>query len=130
MKEILKYINIWLPSISVIASALISYFISKLNAKNEIKKIEMKFNREDKNLFNETFAKLLKNTSDYVESHDWDARNYSIETNSLLMTLAPKSYIPILPKMDRALNDCNEKEIREIRKQLIETALKEQEKSA
>lgn len=129
MKTLIKYINVWLPSVSVIVSALVSYCVAKLKSKDEIKKLLLGFDREDKNLFNETFSKLLKNSIDYIESYDSEKRAISIEANSLLMTMAPKSYLSALQSMDIALTNYDYQKIQAAREQLIKTALKEKKET-
>lgn len=116
MKEL---INLLLPPISVILSAVISYFISKTNAKNEIKKLSMEFDKEDRDKFNNNFAKLLRYTTDYLDFPNSDTINKAVETNTLLLTVAPKEYFPLLQKMDIALNSHNKEHIAQVREQLI-----------
>ncbi len=116
MKEL---INILLPSISVILSAIISYFISKTNAKNEIKRISMEFDRKDRDAFNSTFAKLMRYTTNYLNFPSKTNINNAVETNTLLLAIAPKEYLPLLQEMDRALNCQNKEYVFQIREQLI-----------
>lgn len=113
-------INLLLPPISVILSAFISYFISKANAKNEIKKLSMKFDREDRDKFYNNFAKLLRCTTDFLDFPTTNTINEAIEVNTLLLTAAPKKYLPLLQKMDIALNSRNANCIAQAREQLIQ----------
>ena len=118
MKEL---INILLPPISVILSAIISYFISKTNAKNEIKKISMEFAKEERDKFNNNFAKLSCLTAEYLKNYNEYTANQAIEINAILLTIAPKEYLSLLQEMDTSLNSHNIVNVANTRKKLIQT---------
>ncbi len=107
------------PIITIAISSLVSYFIAKNQAKNEIKKTLLSFNREDKQALNDAFTNLMTKTERLCcfkcSSNIYDAT----EANVRFLSLAPKEFHPILNDLHTAIDDYNISKIQTIRKNLM-----------
>ena len=109
-----------IPIITVIISSVISFFIAKHQAKNEIKKLIMSYNREDKQCLNDAYAELMLKTKEHCDIMCRDSLYAAILANSKLLAIAPKQIQPLLIEMDEALQNNDIDKIQTLRKSLMD----------
>ena len=115
LKEFLEIINTWAPSIAVVVSALISYLVAKLKAKNEIKKVMLNFNRDDEVTKKQAFATFMSATEEFYNFPNGGNRNKAIEATANYLHFAPSGVRELLPQMDIAISEKNLQTIKNLR---------------
>ena len=120
MENIIKITGIITPIATIIISSAVSFFIAKHQTKNEIKKLLMSYNREDKQLLNNAFAELMTNTENFCKFSNGIYLNKAISANSKFLAIAPKQFLPLAKEMDEALQNIDTSKIKNIRKSLMD----------
>ena len=120
MNKIITIINILTPILTVFISSLISYAISKSQAKAEIKRTLMSYDREDKKLLNDAFVDLITKTEEFCSFGCLGNMQDAIQANSKFLTLAPEQFRAVLLDMDTALKNSNSRNIEKLRKDIID----------
>ncbi len=114
--DILKAI---VPIITLIISSVLSFIISRINARNEIKKLSLSFSREDKQAIDESFAKLIRLTGEYCSFPHGTLQYNAVEANAKFLTLAPEPFHSILSDLDSALHTQDIPKINTLRSSLL-----------
>lgn len=120
MENMVKIATVITPIATIIISSVISFFIARHQTKNEIKKILMSYNREDKQLLNEAFVELMTKTEEYCNFSCGINLHKAISANSKFLAIAPKQFHPLLKEMDVALQNVDLHKIKTIRKSLMD----------
>ena len=120
----MNFINDWLPSISVIISAVISWVVAKTKAKNELKKLRIEFEHQDKENFSKAFAALMAASSNFCFHDCQENLSKAISANSNLLSFAPESLLPLVKEMNVALSSRNIRVVQEVQNRMV-TALSE-----
>ena len=114
-------INNFLPTISVIISAVVSYMIAAYKAKYEIKKLKETYNREDILRYRDAYASVMETTQSFYNGACGSTQKKAITAIAELNAVAPSELNQILRKMDEAIVNDTPRLIPELRKEL-ETA--------
>ena len=120
MENIVKLTTTITPIITIIMSSVISFFIAKHQTKNEIKKLLMSYNREDKQLLNDAFTELMVKTKEHCDVVCRDSLYNAISANSKFLAIAPKAFHPLLMEMDETLQNADIRKVQTLRKSLME----------
>lgn len=112
--------NIFTQLAPIVASSLVSYFIARAQARNEIKKTKLSFEREDRKIFDTAFAELLIRTQEYCSCQTEQNLCSAVEANAKLLTCAPKEFCATTKRMDEALKMEDKIHISCVRKELLE----------
>jgi len=115
----MDFINDWLPALSVIISAIISWVVAATKSKNELKKLKVEFEHQDKEKFSQVFADLMAATSNYCFIECQENLAKAIHANSNLLSFSPEQLLPLVQKMNVALNNEDIEEIKRIRNLLV-----------
>ena len=120
MDNLLEIVAVFSPIATVTISAVISVFVARASAKNEIKKLALANEREDSTQFKELFSTLMEQTEAYC-SFSCDANKLdAIKTCTKLITYAPKQLAPTLKEIDTALSKGDICQIKKLRTKLLE----------
>lgn len=120
MDNIINILETITPIITIIISSALSFVISRINARNEIKRMSLSFSREDKQATDEAFSKLMRLTGEYC-SFSCGATQYdAIEANAKFLTMAPDSFHTILNELDSAIHSKDLSKINNLRSSLLE----------
>ncbi len=118
--NILKIINNLLPTIGVILSAIISYFVANKKAKSEIEKVKLQFNREDRIDFENSYNLFLKGITEYISDNNMPARVEFLKGYSSFLSKAPAEFYPHLRKLDDLYHFYNQNELITVKNQIME----------
>ena len=119
MQKILSFISTMSPIITIIISSLISYLIARSNARHEVNKLLLSFNREDKTQLYDNFSNLISSLSKLSENPSPENKSNAIEENSKFLTVAPKSFHPTLITISDILQDEDYDELHRLSKTLL-----------
>lgn len=103
MENFFKIFTTLVPVLSVIVSSFVSYFIARNQVRNEIKKTQLSFEREDMKTFDNSFIDLMTKTEEYLRFNCNGNLYDSIESTAKLLTCAPKNFTTLIKEMDEAL---------------------------
>ena len=120
METFIKIATTVTPIITIIISSIISFLVARHQTKNEIKKLIMSYNREDKQLLNDAFTELMTKTQEYCDFQCGMNLHDAISANSKFLTIAPKLFHPLLKELDVALQNADLHKIKTIRKSLMD----------
>lgn len=120
METFIKIATTITPIVTIIISSIISFLVARHQTKNEIKKLLMSYNREDKQLLNDAFTELMVKTQEYCDFSCGINLHNAISANSKFLTIAPKPFHHLLKEMDVALQNNDIHKIKNIRELLME----------
>lgn len=124
METFLSVVSVCLPVVGVVSSAAVSFLISRNQAKSEIKKALVKFEREDKVFERQAFADLLSSTQEYCVFASSTNRKRASESVAAYLSLASQE-TELLKQIDVALENKDVKQISLLRSELLNKQLAE-----
>ena len=124
METFLSVVSVCLPVVGVVSSAAVSFLISRNQAKSEIKKALVKFEREDKVSERQAFADLLSSTQEYCVLTSPINRKRASESVAAYLSLSPQE-TELLKQIDVALENKDVKQISLLRSELLNKQLAE-----
>ena len=99
----LEILRDFLPLIGSVASCIISFFIARATASNEIKKLEMSWNREDVKAFRNALSEVAVSISKYIDTGEPGDQECALQKVEAIRPIVPSYCAESLEKLRNRL---------------------------